>query len=185
MLTATLGEWEHAEQHLERGLEANAARDAITWLAHTNYQYARMLFARGGEHRRRAGPLLAVAGQLAASIGMPALRKRIAALGAPDVSAGLPDGLSAREVEILRLIARGLSNREIGATLFISEPTAANHVRSILRKTDCANRTEAASYAYRHSLVDASLQGYNRLIPLFVIERTFAEQLRLSDNDVQ
>ena len=67
----------------------------------------------------------------------------------------LPDGLSPREAEILRLVARGLSNREIGETLFISEHTAANHIRSILRKTGCANRTEAASYAHRHSLVEA------------------------------
>ena len=57
--------------------------------------------------------------------------------------------------QILRLVARGLSNREIGATLFISEHTAANHIRSILRKTGCANRTEAASYAHRHGLVEA------------------------------
>jgi DNA-binding CsgD family transcriptional regulator len=48
-----------------------------------------------------------------------------------------------------------LSNREIGRTLFISEHTAANHMRSILRKTGCANRTEAASYAHRHGLVEA------------------------------
>ena len=58
-------------------------------------------------------------------------------------------------MQILDLVARGLSNREIGATLFISEHTAANHIRSILRKTRCANRTEAASYAHRHGLVEA------------------------------
>ena len=46
----------------------------------------------------------------------------------------------------------GLSNREIGEELTISEHTAANHIRSILRKTDCANRTEAASYAHHHGL---------------------------------
>jgi DNA-binding CsgD family transcriptional regulator len=86
---------------------------------------------------------------------MGALRKRIAKLGAPHAGPpGLPDGLSAREAQILRLVARGLSNREIGAELFISEHTAANHMRSILRKTGCANRTEAASYAHRHALVD-------------------------------
>ncbi len=51
-------------------------------------------------------------------------------------------------------MARGLSNREIGERLFISEHTAANHIRSILRKTGCANRTEAASYAHLHSLVE-------------------------------
>ncbi|MGH2805253.1 MAG: response regulator transcription factor, partial [Thermoleophilaceae bacterium] len=63
--------------------------------------------------------------------------------------------LSPRELEILRLLARGRSNREIGGDLVISEHTAANHVRSILRKTGCGNRTEAASYAFRLGLVDA------------------------------
>jgi DNA-binding CsgD family transcriptional regulator len=48
-----------------------------------------------------------------------------------------------------------LSNREIGRRLFISEHTAANHMRNILRKTRCANRTEATSYAHRHGLVEA------------------------------
>ena len=67
----------------------------------------------------------------------------------------LPDGLSSREVQILALVARGLSNREIGAELTISEHTAANHVRSILRKSGCANRTQAATYAHRHGLVGA------------------------------
>jgi DNA-binding NarL/FixJ family response regulator len=55
---------------------------------------------------------------------------------------------------ILRLVTRGLSNREIGTVLTISEHTAANHVRSILRKTGCANRTEAATYAHRRALAD-------------------------------
>jgi DNA-binding NarL/FixJ family response regulator len=55
-------------------------------------------------------------------------------------------------VQILGLVVRGLSNREIGKTLLISEHTAANHIRSILRKSGCANRTEAASYAHRHGL---------------------------------
>ena len=77
------------------------------------------------------------------------------ALGSRGPATGLPDGLSAREAQILRLVARGLSNREIGAELSISEHTAANHIRSILRKTDCANRTEAASYAHRHGLIEA------------------------------
>ena len=67
----------------------------------------------------------------------------------------MPDGLSAREIQILSLVARGLSNREIGTALIISEHTVANHIRSILRKTDCANRTEAASYAHRHGLIEA------------------------------
>ena len=64
--------------------------------------------------------------------------------------------LSPREAQILALVARGLSNREIGVELSISEHTAANHIRSILRKTECANRTEAASFAHRHGIASQS-----------------------------
>jgi DNA-binding NarL/FixJ family response regulator len=60
--------------------------------------------------------------------------------------------LSARELEVLALIAEGCSNREIGGRLFISQHTAANHVRSILQKSGCANRAEAAAYAVHRSL---------------------------------
>jgi DNA-binding NarL/FixJ family response regulator len=73
----------------------------------------------------------------------------------PPSTPPLPDGLSARELDVLRLVARGQSNREIGATLFISEHTAANHVRGILRKTACANRTEATAYAFRRGLAES------------------------------
>jgi DNA-binding NarL/FixJ family response regulator len=86
---------------------------------------------------------------------MRALTGRIEALGPPAPGAGLPDELSVREAQILSLVARGLSNRDVGKELFISEHTVANHVRSILRKTGCANRTEAASYAHRHNLAQA------------------------------
>jgi DNA-binding NarL/FixJ family response regulator len=66
-------------------------------------------------------------------------------------SAG-PAPLTAREAEVLGLVAEGLSNREIAARLFISANTAANHVRSILMKTGTANRTQAARYATDHEL---------------------------------
>jgi len=62
------------------------------------------------------------------------------------------DGLTDRELDVLRLLAEGLSNREIGARLFISPNTAANHVRSILTKTGASNRTQAARYATDHDL---------------------------------
>jgi DNA-binding CsgD family transcriptional regulator/tetratricopeptide (TPR) repeat protein len=156
MLAATLGERELAETHFERALALNRRMEARTWLAHTAFEYGRMLLGRGPSHHHRAGQLMAEADRLAGEIGMPALRKRVHAHGAPAAPAPgpLPDELSSREAEILRLVARGLSNREIGAAVFISEHTVANHIRSILRKTGCANRTEAASYAHRHALVD-------------------------------
>jgi DNA-binding CsgD family transcriptional regulator len=155
MLAATIGQAELAQQHFERALELNRKMEAATWLAHTRYEYGRFLLRQGGANTERAAVLLADADHAAETIGMSALRNRIRALDVPRVAVRLPDGLSAREVEILRLVARGLSNRDIGATLFISEHTAANHIRSILRKTGCANRTEAASYAHRHALVEA------------------------------
>jgi DNA-binding CsgD family transcriptional regulator/tetratricopeptide (TPR) repeat protein len=154
MLAATLGEWGRAQEHFERALTLNAQIEAATWLAHTKYEYARMLLARGRGDDPRAAALLGGAAELATRIGMAALLDRIRAIGAPTAPTGLPDGLSAREAQILRLIAQGLSNREIGAKLIISEHTAASHVRSILRKTGCANRTDATSYAHRHALVD-------------------------------
>ncbi len=152
MLAATLGEWERAESHFERAMELNRRLGAHTWIAHTAYEHGRMLLLRGRDGRDRAGELLGEADQLAEQIGMPALLARIRSLGAPRPVAGPPDGLSFREVQILGLVAKGMSNREIGSALFISEHTAANHIRSILRKTSCANRTEAASYAHRHGL---------------------------------
>jgi DNA-binding CsgD family transcriptional regulator len=88
---------------------------------------------------------------------MTGLLAKIGRLGVSrPAAAGLPGGLSPREAQILALVARGLSNREIGVELSISEHTAANHIRSILRKTECANRTEAASFAHRHGIVAQS-----------------------------
>jgi len=151
-LAATLGEWEAAERHFEDALRLNRSIGAATWVGHTSFAYARMLLAAG--RRDAAAPLLAEAHAAATQVGMPALQARIEALGAA-VTVARPDGLSPREVEILRLVAQGLSNREVGSALHISEHTAANHVRNILRKTGCANRTEATAYAHRRRLVPA------------------------------
>jgi DNA-binding CsgD family transcriptional regulator/tetratricopeptide (TPR) repeat protein len=155
MLASVLGDAERAEAHFEQGLALNRRMGASTWIAHTAYEYARSLLRHRRDDGGRVGELLAEAATLAERIGMPTLLGRIRALELPSPAAPLPDGLSAREVQILRLVARGLSNREIGESLTISEHTAANHIRSILRKTGCANRTEAASYAHRRGLVPA------------------------------
>jgi DNA-binding CsgD family transcriptional regulator len=64
-----------------------------------------------------------------------------------------PDGLTPREVEVLRLVAAGRSNQYIAGELVISLNTVARHVANILDKTNAANRTEAAAYAYRERLV--------------------------------
>ncbi|HZD02641.1 MAG TPA: AAA family ATPase [Actinomycetes bacterium] len=157
MLAAAKGEWDAAEAHFRYALHLNRRMGAHTWTAHTAYQYGRMLLRRNhwGD-RARAAELLAEGARLSERFELVAVGGKIRALGAiGPVSAVYPSGLSAREVEVLRLVARGRTNREIGGELFISEHTAANHVRTILRKTACKNRTDAASYAYRHGLIES------------------------------
>jgi DNA-binding CsgD family transcriptional regulator len=67
-----------------------------------------------------------------------------------------PAGLTGREVEVLRLLARGLSNREIGERLGISRKTASHHVEHIYAKTGTANRALASLFAANHGLIGAS-----------------------------
>ncbi len=64
-------------------------------------------------------------------------------------------GLTPREAEVLTLVARGYTNREIAATLVISVKTASVHVSHILRKLDAPNRREAAAIAHRLAPPDA------------------------------
>ena len=72
---------------------------------------------------------------------------------APGAHSPLLQALTARELEVLRLIGKGLSNREIGRDLFISEATAKTHVASILRKTSVGDRVGAVVLAYETGLV--------------------------------
>jgi DNA-binding NarL/FixJ family response regulator len=62
--------------------------------------------------------------------------------------------LTERELEVLRLVARGLNNRDIAKDLFISENTVKNHVRNILEKLQLHSRMEAVMYAVREKLLD-------------------------------
>jgi DNA-binding NarL/FixJ family response regulator len=66
---------------------------------------------------------------------------------------GLPDGLSVREGEVLRLIAGGRSNREIAAALFVSEATVKTHVNNIFAKVQVRDRAQAVHYAFTRGLV--------------------------------
>ena len=65
----------------------------------------------------------------------------------------VPGGLTAREVEVVRLVASGRSNPQIAEDLTISEKTVARHLSNIFTKLDVGSRTAAAAYAYKHGLV--------------------------------
>jgi DNA-binding CsgD family transcriptional regulator/tetratricopeptide (TPR) repeat protein len=77
--------------------------------------------------------------------------ERVDALAARDRPA--VHGLTPRELEVLRLVATGKSNREIAKALVISEHTAARHVQNILAKLDVTTRTAAGAFAFEHDLV--------------------------------
>ena len=70
-----------------------------------------------------------------------------------DPSGAAERPLTEREIEVLRLVARGMSNKEIATELVIAENTAKNHVRNILEKLRLRSRTEAATYAVREGFV--------------------------------
>src|SRR5262249_52798149 len=72
--------------------------------------------------------------------------------GVPLPRPSYPASLTPREVEILRLLVTGQTNRDIAEALLLSERTVEVHVRHILTKTNTDNRTEAAAFALRHGL---------------------------------
>ena len=72
---------------------------------------------------------------------------------APPPGAGVQDGLTPRELDVLALVVAGRSNRQIARALVISDRTVARHLSNIFTKIDVGSRTEAAAYAFRHGLV--------------------------------
>jgi len=85
----------------------------------------------------------------------PAIQQRLvtAVLNTPRKDATSPDDLTTREVEVLKLIAAGLSNPEIAAALVVSAATVKTHINHIFAKTGARDRAQAVRYAYRHRLV--------------------------------
>jgi DNA-binding NarL/FixJ family response regulator len=68
-------------------------------------------------------------------------------------AAGAAGGLTARELQVLRLVAAGRTNRQIAADLFVSERTVDRHVSNILTKLGVSSRAAATAYAYQHQLI--------------------------------
>jgi DNA-binding NarL/FixJ family response regulator len=95
---------------------------------------------------------LDAAGRVFEQLGAaPALAEvQALASSAPPRTAG---GLTPREVEVLRLVATGASNREIADVLVISDKTVARHVANMFTKLDVSSRAAATAFAYEHDLV--------------------------------
>jgi DNA-binding NarL/FixJ family response regulator len=84
----------------------------------------------------------------------PAIQQRLiaAVIDAAPAERSLPDDLTSRELEVLKLIAAGLSNAEIAAALVVSAATVKTHVNHIFAKTGARDRAQAVRYAYRHGI---------------------------------
>jgi DNA-binding NarL/FixJ family response regulator len=78
-------------------------------------------------------------------------RTLVSAVSPPSLPA--VDGLTSREVDVLRLIAEGLANREIAARLFVTEATVKSHINRLFAKTGVTHRAQAVQYAYEHGLM--------------------------------
>jgi DNA-binding CsgD family transcriptional regulator len=118
-------------------------------LALSLFHGARAALAAGD--RPGSAARLREAARLAEDLGAAPLTREIALLGRPRPA---QDGLTERERDVLRLIAEGLSNRQIATRLHISPSTAGVHVSHILGKLGATTRTEAATIAHRQQLVD-------------------------------
>jgi DNA-binding NarL/FixJ family response regulator len=148
-MAALGGDGDAAERHFGAALKMDRRMGSVVHIAETLARHALFEASRGRSEEARR--LADEARGIAAPIGQTRVVDLMDSLLAMDFHG--PDGLTDREVEVLRLLAEGLSNRAIGERLYISTNTAANHVRSILIKTGAANRTQAAMYAADHELL--------------------------------
>ena len=158
LLSRAMGDPDQAIAHFE---------DAITFCRQTRFRsnlawsccdYTDALLKRNNPgDGEKAISLLDEALKTSQILGMSPLTKRVIARqeqaqSRPRRDPGNPGGLSHREVEVLRLISTGKTDREIAEELFISPLTVGNHVKNILNKTNTSNRTEAATYAAHQGL---------------------------------
>jgi len=154
LLAGTANRPDSAGEHYERALTLNRAMGAWPALARTLFRCGAFLLSLPTDAERALGrQRLGEAGQLARRLGMARLAADIdASAGSRDLVGRLRDELTRREADVLRLLAGGQNDKEIALALGISPSTVAAHLRNILNKTKCADRTEAVAYARRHGL---------------------------------
>lgn len=106
----------------------------------------------GAEEIRRAIGLVLEGKAMMDPAVQARLVERLAAAPGAGRERRLPDGLTAREAEVLALIARGLSNQEIAAKLFVSEATVKTHINNLFSKTGVRDRAQAVRYAIERKI---------------------------------
>jgi DNA-binding NarL/FixJ family response regulator len=133
LILTTFGEDDDALEALRAGARGVLTKDA------GHEEISRALHQAAAGHMTLAAPLQA---------------RLLAAAAPPDapVRADLPDGLTAREGEVLGLIATGFTNREIAERLVVSEATIKTHINHLFAKIDARDRAAAINYAGKHAI---------------------------------
>lgn len=133
LILTTFGEDDDALEALHAGARGVLTKDA------GREEIARALHQAVAGHMTLAAPLQA---------------RLLAAAATPDLPARaeLPDGLTAREAQVLGLIGAGLTNREIAERLIVSEATVKTHINHVFAKIDARDRAAAINYASQHGL---------------------------------
>ena len=152
MLAAAAGDHERARTLLEDGVDRFERSGAPFEAARARIELATSLVAlgRSDDARREASAAVARLRELGAA---PEAARAESILETPGRRASLE--VTPREREVLRLLAEGLTNRQIAERLVVSEHTVHRHVTNILRKLGVTSRTAAAAHAVRSGLLDA------------------------------
>jgi DNA-binding NarL/FixJ family response regulator len=159
LLAQTMGDLYVAEGHFQKAMEFCRRAGCLPELGWSALDYARLLLRRNSPgDQAEALSLLEAARDIARRYHLRPLDEQVAAVQPQNRTlagtlAIYPDGLTHREMEVLRLIALGKSNRQIAEDLFINLHTVIRHVSNILSKTGVANRAEAVTYALRRQLL--------------------------------
>lgn len=159
LLAQTAGNVGEALAHFEDALAFCRKAGLKPELAWTCHDYAGALWQRNNRgDRAKADSLLDEALAISSELGMRPLMERVLTRQnqvSVDTTAtrAYPDGLTIREVEVLRLVAQGSSNREIAADLVLSARTVKRHLTNIYRKISARGRADATAYALGHDLL--------------------------------
>jgi DNA-binding NarL/FixJ family response regulator len=140
-----LGKLDDAVADLEWAVRACAVNGAIGFHTEAQYELAAVLTRRAAPgDLARARSLVADVARQAAELGMVPIGSKAATLIEQLDASEPPTPLTRREQDVAALVAKGLTNREIAAQLYLSERTAQNHVQHILTKLALANRSQIA-----------------------------------------
>jgi len=154
--------WDKAEAHFAEAMEVGGRAGSLPELARSRFEYAEMLMDRAGRgDREQAAELLTEAVPKFQALKADLFTRRAAEL-AESLQASVamksairpsyPDNLSEREVEVLRLVARGQSNQQIADELVLSVKTVARHMSNIFDKIGVDRRSAATAYAFERGL---------------------------------